>query len=77
MYSSWMCGIKYVMVHYPPLEEFYEVIASHGVAAILYGHLHLREKEEPISDHWHGIPSICVAADRIHFTPRLIQTLSA
>jgi uncharacterized protein len=70
------CPIKYVIVHYPPLEEFADLMHEFGVSTILYGHLHLSANgDQPIPERWHTIKSLCVAADRINFTPKLIQTL--
>jgi uncharacterized protein len=69
------CQVKYVIVHYPPLEEFWQIIDGRNVTAILYGHLHVGESEEALPDRWHGLRSLCVAADRIKFAPKLVQTL--
>jgi predicted phosphohydrolase len=66
------CEKKIVITHYPPLEDFREILAEHGVAVVLYGHLHLGGSEHPPPEDWHGIKTICVAADRINFIPKLI-----
>jgi predicted phosphohydrolase len=69
------CATKMVMTHYPPLEEFREVLTDHGVSTILYGHLHLGGSDRPPPEDWHGMRQICVASDRINFTPKLIKAL--
>ncbi len=66
---------KFALVHYPPLDLFRGVLTSYGVQAILYGHLHLNGNEHPLPEHWHGLRALCVAADRLHFMPRLVATL--
>jgi predicted phosphohydrolase len=70
------CDCKIVMVHYPPIEEFRDIFAKYDVSTILYGHLHLGGSQYPLSEDWHGVKCLCVAADRINFTPRLIKTLN-
>ncbi len=69
------CAVKYVMTHYPPLDDFYDLVIEHGVEMILYGHLHLSGSDHLPAEDWRGIKSICVASDRINFTPKLIKTI--
>lgn len=69
------CRRKFALIHYPPLPEFAPVLAQYGVEAVLYGHLHLGGSDSPLPENWHGMKCLCVAADRIGFTPRLVATL--
>ena len=69
------CPLKIALIHYPPIEEFAELLMSEGVSILLYGHLHLSTSDNVPPEEWHGIRSVCVACDRIHFTPRLIATV--
>ena len=69
------CPIKYAMIHYPPLEEFLPLLKRHGIKTVLYGHLHLNGRDAVPPEHWFGLRTLCVAADRLHFTPRLVGTL--
>ena len=69
------CPIKIVLIHYPPLDAFAPLLKQHGVQTVLYGHLHLNGKHYPLPEKWHGIRALCVAADRLHFTPRLVTAL--
>jgi len=66
---------KFALIHYPPLDIFRATLALYGVQAILYGHLHLNGNEYPLPEQWHGLRALCVAADRLHFMPRLVATL--
>ena len=69
------CDLKIVLIHYPPLDVFAPLLRAHGVGVVLYGHLHLNGNEFPLPEQWHGIPTLCVAADRLGFRPRLVATL--
>ncbi|HEX5323897.1 MAG TPA: metallophosphoesterase [Capsulimonadaceae bacterium] len=69
------CKHKYAMIHYPPVPQFAPLLQECGVDAVLYGHLHLGGSEQPLPEEWHGVKCLCVAADRIGFTPRLVATL--
>jgi hypothetical protein len=69
------CPIKFAMVHYPPLDEFAPLLHDRGIEAVLYGHLHLNGQETPLPEEWHGLRALCVAADRLHFAPRLVASL--
>lgn len=69
------CPVKFALIHYPPLDVFAPLLKQHGVQTILYGHLHLNGQESVPPEHWHGLRALCVAADRLRFTPRLIATL--
>ena len=68
------CAYKFALIHYPPLEAFAPMLKAHGVHTILYGHLHLNGNEHPLPEEWQGMRAICVAADRLHFMPRLVAT---
>jgi predicted phosphohydrolase len=70
------CSLKLALIHYPPLDEFAPILKEHGVQTVLYGHLHLNGKEAPPPEQWHGLRTLCVAADRLRFTPRLVATLA-
>jgi len=70
-----MCESKIVMLHYPPIEEFKRILIDNGVSTILYGHLHIGGNEQVLPETWNGMKSLCVASDRINFTPRLVQTI--
>jgi len=69
------CALKIALIHYPPLDVFAPLLKAHGVETVLYGHLHLNGKDYPIPEQWHGLRTLCVAADRLRFTPRLVATL--
>ncbi len=69
------CDLKIALIHYPPLDVFAPLLKAHGVETVLYGHLHLNGKDYPIPEQWHGLRTLCVAADRLRFTPRLVATL--
>ncbi len=68
------CRCKYALIHYPPLDEFAPLLHAHGVDTVLYGHLHLNGREHPLPETWQGLRALCVAADRLHFAPRLVGT---
>ncbi len=70
------CRTKIIMTHYPP-QPFLSEIATSGVAAAVYGHVHLgaHPEDEVLAlngDVVDGVPLYCVACDRIDFTPRQI-----
>lgn len=67
---------KFALIHYPPLDIFRDALLSSNVQAILYGHLHLNGNEHPLPEQWKGLRALCVAADRLHFTPRLVATFA-
>lgn len=69
------CETKVALIHYPPLSEFVPLLKAYGVETVLYGHLHLGGHDNPLPEHWHGLRALCVAADRLHFRPRLVATL--
>jgi len=69
------CPIKIALIHYPPIDEFADLLTSAGVSTLLYGHLHLTTSDSLPPEEWYGIKSICVACDRIDFRPRLIATV--
>jgi len=69
------CPVKIALIHYPPLDVFAPLLKEHGVGTVLYGHLHLNGKDYPVPEQWHGLRTLCVAADRLRFTPRLVATL--
>ena len=69
------CPVKLVLIHYPPLEAFVPLLRAHGIQTVLYGHLHLNGRDSVPPEHWFGLRTLCVAADRLHFTPRLVCTL--
>ena len=69
------CIHKFAMIHYPPLDIFAPLLQKHNVEAILYGHLHRNGNESPPPELWHNLRALCVACDRLHFTPRLVATL--
>lgn len=66
------CPVKIALIHYPPLPDFAPLLHAHGVSLVLYGHLHLNGHETPLPEEWRGLRAICVAADRLHFAPRLV-----
>jgi hypothetical protein len=68
------CEFKFAMIHYPPLPEFAPLLKSHGVKTVVYGHLHLGG-DEPLPELWQGMRCYCVAADRMRFIPRLLETI--
>lgn len=69
------CPLKIALIHYPPLDVFAPLLKQHGVETVLYGHLHLNGRDYPLPEKWHGLRALCVAADRLKFTPRLVATL--
>ena len=69
------CPVKYALIHYPPLEAFVPTLRAHGIETVLCGHLHLNGRDSVPPESWFGLRILCVAADRLHFTPRLIATL--
>lgn len=69
------CSVKIALIHYPPLDVFAPLLKAHGVQTLLYGHLHLNGKEYPLPERWQGTRALCVAADRLHFVPRLVASL--
>jgi len=69
------CPRKIALIHYPPLDDFAPLLKQHGVQTVLYGHLHLNGRDYPLPEKWHGLRALCVAADRLKFTPRLVATL--
>ena len=69
------CALKIALIHYPPLDVFAPLLKAHGVETVLYGHLHLNGRDYPVPERWNGLRALCVAADRLHFTPRLVATL--
>ena len=69
------CPIKFALIHYPPLEAFVPLLKAHGVETVLYGHLHLNGRDSVPPEHWFGLRTVCVAADRLNFAPRLVGTL--
>jgi predicted phosphohydrolase len=69
------CPLKIALIHYPPIVEFSPVLKRFNVQTVLYGHLHLNGMEHPLPEEWQGIRALCVAADRLHFAPRLVATL--
>ena len=68
------CPMKIAMIHYPPLDVFAPLLKQHGVKTVLYGHLHLNGQHYPLPEKWHGLRALCVAADRLDFTPRLVAS---
>lgn len=66
------CPHKIALIHYPPLDQFAPVLEHFNVQTILYGHLHLNGQETLLPEEWKGRRALCVAADRLHFTPRLV-----
>ena len=68
------CEIKYAMIHHPPLPEFAPLLQSYGVKTVVYGHLHLGG-DDPLPEVWEGMRCYCVAADRIRFIPRLLDSI--
>ena len=66
--------MKIVLTHYPPLQAFVPLLKAHGIGTVLYGHLHLSGRDAVPSEKWFGLRILCVAADRLHFTPRLAAT---
>jgi len=69
------CTHKFALIHYPPISAFVPLLQQHGVETVLYGHVHLNGKDNPLPEQWHGMRAICVACDRINFIPRLVKTL--
>ncbi len=69
------CGLKIALIHYPPIPEFVDVLTAAGVSVVLYGHLHLNTTDFIPPEDWHGMRAICVACDRLQFTPRLVAKL--
>lgn len=69
------CPLKIALIHYPPLDDFAPLLKQHGVETVLYGHLHLNGRDYPLPERWHGLRALCVAADRLKFTPRLVAAL--
>ncbi len=70
------CAVKVAMLHYPP-HPFLGELREAGVAAVVYGHVHLRSLPEDerlavADDVVEGVRICCVAADRIDFTPKRI-----
>lgn len=74
-------GVKHVlMLHYPPTGPnfaptgFTELLAQHRPDHVVYGHLHGVPLPRTLQ-HWHDIPTDLVAADGLHFRPKLIVEL--
>ena len=68
------CPVKIALIHYPPLSVFAPLLKAYGVETVLYGHLHLSGHESLPPEQWYGLRTLCVAADRLHFMPRLVAT---
>jgi len=69
------CPRRFAMIHHPPLPDFAPLLKSYDVEAVLYGHVHVGGKDTTLPENWLGLRCICVAADRIGFTPKLIATV--
>lgn len=69
------CERRFAMIHHPPLVDFAPMLKAFHVEAVLYGHVHLSGKDDTLPETWLGIRCLCVAADRIGFTPKLIATV--
>jgi predicted phosphohydrolase len=70
------CKLKYALIHYPPLAAFVPLLREHGVDTILYGHLHMNRSNATPPEQWFGLRALCLACDRLNFTPRLVATLT-
>ncbi len=68
------CPRRIALLHYPPLEAFAPLLRQHKVETVLYGHLHLSGRDSVPPEDWFGLRTLCVAADRLHWTPRLVGT---
>jgi predicted phosphohydrolase len=64
-------------LHYPPVGSggeatgFSQLIERYRPDCVVYGHLHGPEQKRHPT-HWQGIPLHLVAADHLHFVPRLV-----
>lgn len=70
---------KIVFLHYPPVttndkcEEIFELLKSYGIKKCYYGHLHGVAAKFAIDDTVEDISLKCISADRLNFTPYLIN----
>ncbi len=66
------------MMHFPPFCErdrgsgFTELLEARGVQTVLYGHLHGEANRSAFEGERNGVRYLCVAADKLNFTPRRI-----
>jgi uncharacterized protein len=77
-------GPIYVLWHYPPFDRHrqpgtcVEMLERAGVAACLYGHLHIEGQwAQAVQGRVRGVRYYCVAADAVGFRPLKIDRLPA
>ncbi len=70
---------RLVFLHYPPIttndkcEEIFNVLKEYGIKKCYYGHLHSVAAKFAVDDTVDGIKLKCISADRLGFTPYLIN----
>ena len=70
---------KIVFLHYPPVttndkcEEIFNLLKSYGIKKCYYGHLHGVAAKFVIDDTVEDISLKCISADRLKFTPYLVN----
>lgn len=71
----------FAMLHYPPFNErrmssgFTELIESHSVETVVYGHLHDKACASAFEGERNGVNYLLCSADHIGFAPRLLAAL--
>lgn len=70
---------RLVFLHYPPVtindkcEEIFNVLKEYGIKKCYYGHLHSVAARFAVDDTVEGVNLKCISADRLGFTPYLIN----
>lgn len=70
--------LNIAMLHYPPFSEkgmptaAVDIIESHNIAQVVYGHLHGKAQQNAFEGERNGIAYSLVACDRLDFTPKRI-----
>jgi hypothetical protein len=77
--DSAQCDEKIVFLHYPPIttdskcDEILDLLKQYGIKKCYYGHLHGVAAKFAIDDVVDAISLKCISADRLGFTPYLIN----
>lgn len=70
---------KIVFLHYPPVttngkcDEIFNLLKTYGIKKCYYGHLHGMAAKYAVDDIVDDISLKCISADRLNFTPYLIN----
>ncbi|MCM1114397.1 MAG: metallophosphoesterase [Clostridium sp.] len=73
------CENKIVFLHYPPIttngkcDEILNLLKDYGIKKCYYGHLHGMAARFAVDDNVDGIDFKLISADRLNFTPYLIN----